>query len=86
MQKDQIGFTDNFINMNKKYETGRKVMVEPIRPFCTGGPSTITETSVRYNKITGKPFNVYKIDDKWWDEEGYCYDEPELMYYIDFLV
>ena len=69
---------------NAPYKIGRKVMVEAERPFCSGGPSVITDIDIRYNEITGEPFRVYKIDGKLWDENGGCYSNPQFMYYVDF--
>lgn len=69
---------------NAPYKIGRKVMLEPVRSFCTGGPSTITDIDIRYDEMTGEPFRVYKISDKWWTELGGCHSFPEFMYDIDF--
>lgn len=62
------------------YPIGMRVFVEPVRPFCTGGDATIEEIDVRYDNMTGEPFRVYKINDRWWDERGGCYSQPEFMY------
>lgn len=65
-----------------KYGIGHKVYVEPDRPFCTGGYSVINDVGVRYNEITGEPFHIYKVDDRWWKENGACYSEPNFMYTV----
>ena len=42
----------------------------------------VTEVATRYNGITGKPFQIVKVGDDWYKEDGICYSR-ESMYYIE---
>jgi hypothetical protein len=44
--------------------------------------SEVTEVATRYNEITGKPFQIVKVGDDWYREDGTCYSK-ESMYYIE---
>ena len=74
--------------IDPKYKKGHKVYVDGITSLASGGgPTYIDDIDVRYDPITGIPFHIYLIDEKWWTElDGYgsCYDNPKYMYEVSF--
>lgn len=47
--------------------------------------SKIEKIETRYDELTGEPFEVYLVDDEWYDSrDGGCYSNKNSMYYIEF--
>jgi hypothetical protein len=70
-----------------KYGVGHKVYIDGLTSLASGGGyDIIKEVGVRYNTMTGDPFHIYKIGDKWWDEDGCCHSNPKYMYEVHYDV
>lgn len=71
--------------LEPKYKVGRKVYMDGLTSMAQyGGILEITEIDHRFNEMTGKKYFIYKIGSYWWDEDGGCYSNPNLMYEIDY--
>jgi len=70
-----------------KYGIGHKVYVDGLTSLASGGGyDVITDVDIRYDQLTGEPFHIYKVGDRWWDEDGGCYSQPNYMYEVYYNI
>lgn len=68
-----------------KYGIGHKVSISGDYGMAAQGShyDVITDVDIRYDQLTGEPFHIYKVGDRWWTENdgvGGDYSNPHYMY------
>ena len=71
---------------NKILKVGDKVWFDGYTSMAqqNAGEEVIAEIKIKYDEDSGRPFNIYKVGNAWYDgRDGSCFSNKQSMYYID---
>lgn len=71
----------------EKYKVGDRVYVDGFIGASMAQQnahfSEVSEVDIRYDELTGKPFQIVKVGNDWYYEDGNCYSNKASFYYIE---
>jgi hypothetical protein len=67
--------------MKSNYKIGDKVYIDGMSGFCDPHWDTITDIQIRYDEITGKPYNLIIVGNSHFrSDNGNCVKGPTAYY------